>query len=119
MPIMMAVAKNTILMLLMAIYLAFSNAVFACPCFNAFYLNSIFANNQNKACLLFADYGRVVRASLSDGRYSAISSIDGCSLNSVSSNIRRDFDYYSNDNQLCVEEIINACRMLNIEIQYY
>lgn len=71
------------------------------------------------SCLIFTDYGQVVRASLSDGRYSAVSSIDGCSLNSASSNIHRDFVYYSNDNELCVEEILDACRLLNIEIQNY
>lgn len=68
-------------------------------------------------CSLFTDYGRVVRISLSDGRYGAVSSIYGCSLNSLSSNIHRDFFYESNDNELCIEEILNACRMLNIKIQ--
>ncbi|WP_058533715.1 hypothetical protein [Legionella saoudiensis] len=111
--------KKTFQMLLMATVLSANGNALACPCFNAFYLNSLFSNNQGMACFLFTDYGRVVRASLSDGRYSAVSSIDGCSLNSASSNIHRNFVYYSNDNELCVEEILNACRMLNVEIQYY
>lgn len=71
------------------------------------------------SCLIFIDHGQVVRASLADGRYGAVSSVDGCSLNSTSSNVHRAFVYYSNDNELCVEEILNACRMLNIEIQNY
>lgn len=116
---MIRTLKNTFLRLLMALTLSASNLVFACPCFNAFYLNSIFSANQEMSCLLFTDYGRITRASLSDGRYSAVTSIYGCSLNSASSNINRDFVYYTNDNELCVEEILNACRMLNIEIQNY
>lgn len=117
--IMMLTLKNTFLILLIALVLSVNNNVFACPCFNAFYLNSIFSNNQNMSCLIFTDYGQVVRATLSDGRYSAVSSINGCSLNSTNSNIHRDFVYYSNDNELCVEEILDACRLLNIEIQNY
>lgn len=111
--------KNTFLTFIMAIFLFINNNVFACQCFNSFFLNSIFSNNQGITCSLSTDYGRVVRMSLSDGRNSAVSSIYGCSLNSVSSNIRRDFFYYSNNNELCVEEILNACRMLNIEIYSY
>jgi hypothetical protein len=113
----MFILKNTVLMFLLTIILSVDNNVFACQCFNSFFLNSIFSNNQGMTCSLSTDYGRVVRASLSDGRNSAVSSIYGCSLNSVNSNIHRDFDFYSNDNELCVDELLNACRMLNIEIQ--
>ncbi|KTC79430.1 Uncharacterised protein [Legionella cherrii] len=108
--------KNNFLIILITIVLLFHNNVFACQCFNSFFLTSIFSNNPEMTCFLSSDYSRV---SLSDGRQSAISSIYGCSLNSISSNIHRDFFYYSNDNELCVEEILNACRMLNIEIQSY
>ncbi|KTC74274.1 Uncharacterised protein [Legionella bozemanae] len=117
--IIMFTFKNTFSMFIMAIFLSINNNVLACQCFNSFFLNSIFSNNQKMTCSLSTDYGRVVRVSLSDGRNSAVSSIYGCSLNSVSSNIHRDFFYYSNDNELCVEEILNACRMLNIEIYSY
>lgn len=117
--IMMFTFKNTFLMFVMTIVLSINNNVFACQCFNSFFLNSIFSNNQKVTCSLSTDYGQVVRVSLSDGRNSAVSSIYGCSLNSASSNIHRDFFYYSNDNELCVEVILNACRMLNIEIHSY
>ncbi|STY29165.1 Uncharacterised protein [Legionella wadsworthii] len=112
--------KNGILKLMTIIGLSVSTNIFACQCFNSFFLSSIFSNNPKEmTCSLSTDYGRVVRVTLSDGRNSAISSIYGCSLNSVSSNIHRDFFEYTNDNELCAEEILNACRMLNIEIQSY
>ncbi|CAM3013128.1 Uncharacterised protein [Legionella steigerwaltii] len=113
---MILTLKNTFLMLVIATVLLVGNNVFACQCFNSFFLTSIFSNNQEMTCFVSADYSG---ASLSDGRQSAVSSIYGCSLNSTSSNIHRDFFYYSNDNELCIEEILNACRMLNIEIQSY
>lgn len=111
----MLTLKNTLLMSVLTMVLLVNNNLFACQCFNSFFLNSIFSNSQVMRCALSTDYGRVVRVSLSDGRNSAVSSIYGCSLNSLSSNIHRDFfDFY--DNELCVDEILNACRMLNIEI---
>ncbi|MCW8387601.1 hypothetical protein OQJ18_13675 [Fluoribacter dumoffii] len=113
----MLTSKRTLLLSAMAVFLSANSNLFACQCFNSFFLNSIFSNNPGMSCSLSTNYGRVVRVSLSDGRNSAVSSIYGCSLHSVSSNIQRDFDYYTNDNELCVEEILNACRMLNIEIQ--
>ncbi len=117
--LMMLTFKKIFLMFVMAIVLSINNNAFACQCFNSFFLHSIFSNTQDVTCSLSTDYGRVVRVSLSDGRNSAVSSIYGCSLNSVNSNIHRDFFYYSNDNELCVEEILNACRMLNIEIHSF
>ncbi|KTD51300.1 Uncharacterised protein [Legionella quateirensis] len=89
----------------------------ACQCFNAYFLNSVFYTSAEVNCYISRDHGVIVNARISDGRNNAGSFFYGCSLNSVNSNINREyFDLYSNDNELCIDEIMQACMMLRAEL---
>lgn len=106
---MTAHKSNKISIVLLAIMLFSQNNYAACQCFNSYFLKSIFNSSQTIRCFVSTN-----KAILTDGRNNAISSFSGCSLNSVNSNIHRQFyDFYGDENDLCVEEILNACGMLN------
>lgn len=114
---MTLIAKYKVLIFAMTLILFSQNNAYACQCFNTYFLNSIFSNNQNVSCFISRDYGEIVSARITDGRNNAVSLYYGCSLNSAYSNIRRDYyDIFTNDNGLCIDAIIQACTMLNVAL---
>lgn len=110
-------AKYKVVLFVIMIGLLWQKDIYACQCFNSYYLNSIFYNSPNISCFISREHGRIISARISDGRNSAVSLFYGCSLNSVYSNISREYyDFYTNDNDLCIDEILHACMMLKVDL---
>ncbi|WP_298626132.1 hypothetical protein [uncultured Legionella sp.] len=109
-------SRSVLILFVCALGLFSPKNVLACQCFNSYFINSIFYNSQNVTCYISRDHGRIISARISDGTNSATSLFYGCSLNSVYSNVSREFyDLFTNDNDLCIDEILHACMMLNVE----
>jgi hypothetical protein len=109
---MVPYTKIIVQIITLALVLFAHNNFAACQCFNSYYLKSIFNSHQNIECFISTE-----KAILTDGRNNAISSLYGCSLNTKDSNIHLQFyDLYGQENDICIEEILNACGMLNAGI---
>lgn len=114
---MTRIARYSVVLFVFMIGLWCQKDLYACQCFNSYFLNSIFYNSQNISCFISRDHGRIISARISDGTNSAVSLFYGCSLNSVYSNISREYyDLFTNDNDLCIDEILHACMMLKVDL---
>lgn len=88
-----------------------------CPCFNPFYLHSVFTINNNAYCEIYRQ-GRVITLiHITDGKEDAYSTMGKCGFNADYHHVSREYSPLSDVHISCISAVMEACVRLKLNVR--
>lgn len=116
------IKKGTLFFIVLLFCYGSSSSLFACPCFNSIFLQSIFKSNATTECDIYRKGNVIYKIDIYNKEHVASSTSTNCMINTEHHDVFTDFypDYHGDHNQ-CIKAILDACNNMkeNVVIKDY